>query len=219
MAKATPQSLLFTAQAYDAMIAHCVKGSALACCGILAGIPPTASVAYPLRNVANSPTRYIADWRDISRATKDLEGRGLEFVAIYHSRPETAAVPSPTDLRENAYGDLPRVIVAIGEFPSIRVWRLTKTYCEELTWRLQPREGGPTPEGDGGDDMQHEGARGVADQASPPFPSSALSWLFRRRRTSVRIPIRRLQDRPSLEPELMWDPALDCPPDRGIPSG
>src|SRR4051812_48250043 len=43
MAKAS-QSLLLTAQAYDAMIAHCVKGSALACCGILAGIPPRASV-------------------------------------------------------------------------------------------------------------------------------------------------------------------------------
>jgi proteasome lid subunit RPN8/RPN11 len=219
MAKAPPQSLVFTAQAYDAMIAHCVKGSALACCGILAGIPSTASVAYPLRNVANSPARYFADPRDISRATKDLEGRGLEFVAIYHSRPNTAAVPSPTDLRENAYGDLPRVIVALSEPPAIRVWRLSKWYCEELAWRLQPRHGEPASEGDGEDFVRPEGARLLVDQASPSFPWSALSWLFTWRRTSVRISIRRLQDRPHLEPEPMWDPALDSPSDRGIPSG
>ena len=67
--------------------------------------------------------------------------------------------------------------------------------------------------------MRPAGARVVVDQASPSFPWSALTWLFRWRRTSVRIPIRRLQDRPPLEPELMWDPVLDRPPDKGVPSG
>jgi proteasome lid subunit RPN8/RPN11 len=75
------------AQAYDAMIAHCVKGSALACCGILAGIPPTASVAYPLRKIASSTFRYVAYPQALGRAFKDFEGRGLKLVAIYQFGP------------------------------------------------------------------------------------------------------------------------------------
>jgi proteasome lid subunit RPN8/RPN11 len=209
MAKTPPQSLVLTRQAYDGMITHCVKGSALACCGILGGIPPTASVVYPLRNIAESPTRYYADPRDLGRAHKDLERLGLKIVAIYHSRPKTAAVPSPMDLRENAHGDIPRVIVALSEHPTIRVWRLTRRYCEELTWRLQAHEGEPSSERDGQQEMESEGARMAVDQASPSFPSWVPAWLFRLRRAPARIPIRRLQDRPPLEPEPLWDPVLD----------
>jgi proteasome lid subunit RPN8/RPN11 len=203
MAKAPPRTLLITAEAYDAMIAHCVGEPALACCGILAGVPPTASVAYPLRNAANSPSRYNSDPRDLFRANVDLRKRGLAVVAIYHSCPKTAAVPGPTDLRENAYGDVPRVIVARGEVPTVRVWRLTRRYCEELTWRLRTRDGELAPEGAGAD-----------DQAPPTSPRSVLSWLFGRR-TSLRIPIGRLRDLPPLEPEPSRDPAPDRPVERG----
>jgi proteasome lid subunit RPN8/RPN11 len=205
---------VLTAEAYDAMIAHCLKGSGLACCGILAGIRPTASVAYPLRNIANRPDRYFAEPRDLGQAHGDLVGRGLEIVAIYHSRPKMAAVPSPTDLREHAYGDIPRVIVALSEPPTIRVWRLTKRYCEELTWRLQPRAGVSNSENDGEDSTSPGTSGAFADQPSPSSPWSALPWLFRRRQTPVRIPIRRLQDRPPLVPEPMWDPTLDSPADQ-----
>jgi hypothetical protein len=66
-----PPMLVFTAQAYDAMIAHRVKACEIASCGILAGIAPTASVSYPLRNVLESPARYFAVPRDLDRAHKD----------------------------------------------------------------------------------------------------------------------------------------------------
>jgi proteasome lid subunit RPN8/RPN11 len=57
----------------------------------------------------------------LTRAFLDLRSRGLAIVAIYHFVPGTAAVPSPTDLRENYYGDLPRVIVSLGACPTVRV--------------------------------------------------------------------------------------------------
>jgi proteasome lid subunit RPN8/RPN11 len=211
MARSRSQPLIMTAGAYDAMIAHCIKGSALACCGILAGVPPTASVAYPLRNAANSRVRYDADSRDLLQAAQDLRERGLALVAIYHFRPKLAAIPSPTDLRENYYGDLPRVIIALGERPTVRAWRLAPRYCEELSWRLQPHEGDSADGGDG-EESVIEGHGTVQPSASFLTRLLRRSWSWRR--PSRRIPIEHLEDYPPLVPEPMWDPLLDRPTSR-----
>jgi len=215
MATVSRPSLLITPEAYDAMVSHCVSGSALATCGILAGAPHTATAAYPLRNVAKSAARYDADPRDMISTHRDLQKRGLEMVAIYHCRPNTAAMPTPVDLRENGYGSLPRVIVALGDPPSIRVWRLSKRYCEELTWRLQVSDEKPIPEGAGAYDTQPEGGEESAGQASTSYLGWFLSWLFPPRRPTGAIPIGRLREFPALKPEPLWDPSLDHP--RGGP--
>jgi [CysO sulfur-carrier protein]-S-L-cysteine hydrolase len=115
MARSQKQPLVIAADVYDAMILHCIKGSPLACFGILAGIAPLASAIYPLRNAAESSIRYESDPQDLLRAFLDLRERGLAIVAIYHCRPGNAAVPGPTDLRENYYGDIPRVIISLGD--------------------------------------------------------------------------------------------------------
>ena len=139
---ATPgeDSLIISTAVYDAMIAHCVGSPDRACCGILAGTPPRVSAIYPLRNTAANPRRYDADPRDLVAATLDLRDRGLSIAAIYHSCPEDLPIPSETDIAENHYGDIPRVILSVGEVIEVCVWRLTGRNCEELNWRLLPRE-------------------------------------------------------------------------------
>jgi proteasome lid subunit RPN8/RPN11 len=211
------QSLILTPGALDAMIAHCVQGAALACCGILAGIPPTAAAVYPLRNAAKSRARYHAERRDVLHAVIDLRGWGLTMVAIYHFRPGLAAVPSRTDLRKHAYGDLPRVIVALGEVPTVRVWRLTKRYCEELNWHLQPPEDRSASRDVQRPIARREVGRDDGVKKLPGFLGSVLSRMFWKPHTSARIPIRLLQDYPPLEPDPMWDPSLDNPRQRGLP--
>ncbi len=86
-----------------------------------------------------SETRYDADPRDIIEAVRWLRSRGGEFLAIYHSHPRWEAIPSETDLRENHYGDLPRIIVSLlEEPPDVRIWRLEPNSYEELSWNLVP---------------------------------------------------------------------------------
>jgi hypothetical protein len=65
MAKPTKEPLVIPVEIYHAMIAHCTRASAGACCGILGGIPPRALAIYPLRNIAVNPYRYDADQRII----------------------------------------------------------------------------------------------------------------------------------------------------------
>lgn len=130
------------------MVAHCVREAPLECCGILGGVAPLVSSFHPLRNVAVSETRYDADPRELIDAVVSLRARGAEILAIYHSHPRWAPVPSQTDLRENHYGDVPRIIVGLlGPQPEVRVWRLDPDSYVEIAWRIEPDLPPPPPAG------------------------------------------------------------------------
>jgi proteasome lid subunit RPN8/RPN11 len=134
--------LTIPADIHDAMVAHCVREAPLECCGLLGGVSPAVSSFHPLRNASASETRYDADPRDLIEAVVALRGRGAEILAIYHSHPRWAAIPSATDLRENHYGPVPRIIVSLlGASPEVRAWRLDPESYEELPWRLAPARG------------------------------------------------------------------------------
>ncbi len=119
------------------MVAHCLREAPLECCGILGGVSPRVSSFHPLRNAAASETRYQADPQDLIEAVVDMRTRGAEILAIYHSHPRWQAIPSRTDLEENYYGPVPRIIVSLlDETPDVRIWRLDPDSYEELPWRI-----------------------------------------------------------------------------------
>jgi proteasome lid subunit RPN8/RPN11 len=131
--------LLIPTDIHDAMVAHCLREAPLECCGLLGGVTARVSSIHPLRNVSASETRYDADPKDLIAAVVELRQRNGEILAIYHSHPRWAAIPSQTDLRENHYGHVPRIIVSLlGPTPEVRVWRLDPDSFEELPWRLVP---------------------------------------------------------------------------------
>jgi proteasome lid subunit RPN8/RPN11 len=135
-------TILIPSDIHESMVAHCVREAPLECCGVLGGIAPRVSSFYPLRNASASETRYDADPHDLITAVVAMRQRGEEILAIYHSHPRWEAVPSRTDLRENHYGPVPRIIVSlVGESPSVRVWRLDADSYEELPWRIAEAPG------------------------------------------------------------------------------
>jgi len=130
-------ALRIPADIHDAMVAHCLREAPLECCGILGGDGDLVSSFHPLRNASASETRYDADANDLIAAVVDLRKRGAQMLAIYHSHPRWAAIPSRTDLNENHYGPLPRIIVSLlGDTPEVRVWRLDPESYEELPWQV-----------------------------------------------------------------------------------
>jgi proteasome lid subunit RPN8/RPN11 len=58
------------------------------------------SECYPARNVAASAKLYEVDSRDILRADRDAEGKGLSLIGVFHSHTHTDAYPSPTDVAQ-----------------------------------------------------------------------------------------------------------------------
>ncbi len=118
------------------MLAHLRRELPNEGCGLLLGRDGLASELFPLRNVSASPVHYSADPQDLITAYHKLRAEELAIVAIYHSHPRTAPTPSRVDLRENYYGDVPRLIVSFrAEPPEIRNWRLDPDSYEELPWQ------------------------------------------------------------------------------------
>jgi len=122
---------------HDAMVEHCKREAPLECCGLLCGNAPRVSLIYPLRNDTQSETRYNADPQELIKAHIDFRKHGAEILAIYHSHPRWQAVPSQTDLAENHYGPVPRIILSLlDDPPDVRVWRLDVDSYEELSWTV-----------------------------------------------------------------------------------
>lgn len=118
----------------DMLVAHCLREQPIEACGIVAGVqPPRADSVYPLANRLASPTRYDADPGTLIAVIKCMRSKKEHMLAIYHSHPTSPAVPSQTDLRENYYGSMPRMIVSLERpRPAIRLWRLDESSYEEL---------------------------------------------------------------------------------------
>ena len=104
------------------------------CCGMLAGRGEVVEEVFPGRNKDHSPKTYLMDPEDQLRAFRAMDERGLELVGIYHSHPQTEAVPSRTD-RERAldrdgnalFPDAQYMIVSLRDAaqPQVRAFRIT----------------------------------------------------------------------------------------------
>jgi proteasome lid subunit RPN8/RPN11 len=124
------------------MIAHALAERPRECCGQLAGLIDAdgtgrVSQRYPLMNVLASPTEFLSEPRATFAAWRDMRRRGLEVLAIYHSHPTTAPVPSRTDLAMNYSPDVVNFIVSMaGEAPEVRGWWLAEEDYREAEWEV-----------------------------------------------------------------------------------
>jgi proteasome lid subunit RPN8/RPN11 len=88
------------------------------------------------RNLATDRNRFLIDPKDHFDARREARARGLDVVGFYHSHPDSAPLPSPTDLAEATYPDHLYLIVGLaGDEPDVRLYRLqacgfTEERCE-----------------------------------------------------------------------------------------
>ena len=79
-------------------------------CGILVGLEGSVSQVTPIENASHSPVRFRMQPRAQVEALLDLEARGLQLLAIYHSHPSGPPTPSATDLAEAFYPEAAALI-------------------------------------------------------------------------------------------------------------
>lgn len=86
-----------------AMQRHINFEAPLEACGLLGGKNQKVEIVLPVKNAAESRTRFKMDPRAQLRAMQQIEAEGLEMVAIFHSHPKGPSEPSPTDIKEALY--------------------------------------------------------------------------------------------------------------------
>ena len=107
---------------WDEIVAHARDEAPNECCGV---IRMREGVVHDVRratNERNSPYGYSLDAASLLAAFNASEdGYG---VAIYHSHPRSAAVPSQTDINLAEYPEYAYVIVSLAGEPEVRAWRI-----------------------------------------------------------------------------------------------
>jgi proteasome lid subunit RPN8/RPN11 len=145
-----PFRLRLPADLYADMIRQALAEQPNECCGLLAGMlevrdlpdRPAAPIGkvmerYPLVNEAASPKEFVSEPRSMFAAVRDMCQRGLDILAVYHSHPTSAPLPSRTDLARNYSPDVVNLIISLTtEPPTVRGWWLTEKDYREAEWEV-----------------------------------------------------------------------------------
>jgi proteasome lid subunit RPN8/RPN11 len=82
----------------DEIAAHARDEAPNECCGMIGARDGHAVTLYRARNAEASPLRYVVHPQDQFRIMEEMDERGEELGAIYHSHTGSAAYPSQTDI-------------------------------------------------------------------------------------------------------------------------
>jgi [CysO sulfur-carrier protein]-S-L-cysteine hydrolase len=120
----------------DEIVNHAREEAPNECCGMIGGRNGAATSLYQGRNAEASPLRYTIHPQDQLRIMDEIEHRGEELAAIYHSHTGSRAYPSQTDinLAEN-WPDPVYVICSVAdpESPELRGFAIRDGNVEETS--------------------------------------------------------------------------------------
>lgn len=78
-------------------------------------------------------SRYVIDAREQLAAFREMDARGEELVAIYHSHPVSQPYPSPTDRAEAHYPDAIYLLVSLRTgTPELHGYRIDEGFVREV---------------------------------------------------------------------------------------
>ncbi|MGN6815674.1 MAG: Mov34/MPN/PAD-1 family protein [Solirubrobacterales bacterium] len=84
----------------DEMVAHARADLPNECCGMIGGRDGEALEVVRGDNVAKSPLRYEMTGQAMYDIYSEIESKGMDLLAIYHSHTRSSAYPSQTDVNQ-----------------------------------------------------------------------------------------------------------------------
>ena len=82
-------------------------------CGVIAAEAGIPVKVYPMANADASPVTYRLDGKEQLRVFEELDERGWDLWAIYHSHTHSEAYPSETDVRLAFYPDSRYLVLSL----------------------------------------------------------------------------------------------------------
>jgi proteasome lid subunit RPN8/RPN11 len=118
----------------DEVLGHAREEAPNECCGLIGGRDGRATAVYRARNEFESPLRYNVHPQDLIRITNEIEARGEELAAIYHSHTRSEAYPSQTDVNLAANWPDPVYLICslAAEEPEVRAFTIRGGAIEEV---------------------------------------------------------------------------------------
>jgi proteasome lid subunit RPN8/RPN11 len=125
---------------YNQILAHLQAEYPLEACGILAGTAGEIIHVYPIENRLHSPVVYEMEPQQQLAAMLEIEDKGWEMTAVYHSHPQGPETPSATDVAQAYYPDVIQLIVSLRQRsqPVMRAFRIENGRVSEMEIVVQP---------------------------------------------------------------------------------
>jgi proteasome lid subunit RPN8/RPN11 len=116
----------------EQMIAQAKEEAPYEACGVVAGKEGKAVKLYRTANAEHSTTTYRLVPEEQYRIFIEMEEKGWELWAIYHSHPAFPAYPSARDIEQAYFPDALYLIVSLAqEEPEIRAFRIVEGEVRE----------------------------------------------------------------------------------------
>ncbi|MFY9264253.1 MAG: M67 family metallopeptidase [Solirubrobacterales bacterium] len=130
----------FTQSQIDELIRHSRDELPNECCGVVGTRDGVAVDVYRAINSAASPLRYELDSKDYLRIYKEIDERGQDVGAIYHSHTRSAAYPSQTDINLATWPDALYVIVSLADddAPDVKAFSIVDRRVSEVALEIIP---------------------------------------------------------------------------------
>jgi proteasome lid subunit RPN8/RPN11 len=94
-------------------------------CGLIASEAGVPVRLFRMRNADESPVTYRLDPKEQLEVFNEMDDRGWDLYAIYHSHTASEAYPSPTDVRLALYPEASYLLLSlVDEEPVLRGFRI-----------------------------------------------------------------------------------------------
>jgi proteasome lid subunit RPN8/RPN11 len=107
------------------------------CCGVIAASGGVPVKVFAMANADASPVTYRLDGREQLKVFDDMEDKGWDLWAIYHSHTHSEAYPSETDVKLAFYPEARYILLSLAdrENPVMRSFEIIDSQVmeEELT--------------------------------------------------------------------------------------
>ena len=103
------------------------------CCGVIAADGGVPVKVFQMTNADASPATYRLDGTEQLRVFDEIDERGWELWAIYHSHTHSEAYPSETDVRLAFYPEARYLLLSLQdrESPVLRFFRIEDGRIDE----------------------------------------------------------------------------------------
>jgi proteasome lid subunit RPN8/RPN11 len=118
----------------DEIIEHARFEAPRECFGIIGGLDGDLTELHRMTNVYPGVDFYEPEGKELYERYRDLDDRGLEIAAIYHSHPVSPAYPSARDVEYAGWPESVYIICSLEQpdEPELRAFRIVDGGITEL---------------------------------------------------------------------------------------
>ncbi|WP_058307182.1 Mov34/MPN/PAD-1 family protein [Gracilibacillus massiliensis] len=106
-------------------------------CGLISGHYNKAQSFWPLVNEIRSRNKFFVSKKIVQQKIQDILNTREQLLAIFHTHPTTAAIPSSYDLRNHPDANIDMVIVSYKfDSPQLKWYKIDQSGYKNISWLL-----------------------------------------------------------------------------------